>query len=140
MAICTTNFALRNLFLDRGPTPTTREHVGDVSLLVRKVVKLKHDDVGLAAVDAWVSSQVFDHPTLVIRALCGRIAEKPRLLRLAILPVVLAPIRGEALTTPRLQLRLTAPHRWERVKRLQLATFRARSHARERADFSASDE
>jgi hypothetical protein len=111
MAVCAANFTLRYLFLDRGPNPTATEHAGDVALLVGEMIELQDDDVRFAAVNARMSPKVLDHPTLVVSPSRRGVPKQPRLLRLAILPVVLAPISGEALPTPRLQLRLAASHR-----------------------------
>jgi hypothetical protein len=104
------------------------------------MIKLENNDVGLATVHARMRRKVRNDPATIF-ASCGRdISEQPGLLRLPIFSVVLAPIRREALATPRLQLRLAAPHRWKRLERLDLAAFRARSHEGERADWSTSRE
>jgi hypothetical protein len=87
-----------------------------------------------------MGDEVIDDAATIFGSGDRHIAQQPRLLDLTILSVVLPPVRGEALATPRLQLRLAAPHRVERLERLQLATLRARSHERERADISTARE
>jgi hypothetical protein len=134
VAICTADLTLRDFFLDRRPGPTASEHAGDIAPLVREVIELKDDDVGLAAVHTRMRSEVFDHPSLVVSPFRGCVSKEPCLLGVAILAVVLASVRGEALSAPRLELRLPAPDRRKRLKRLDLVAFRARSHEGERAD------
>src|SRR5712691_6457484 len=104
------------------------------------MIELQHDDVRLAAVDAGMSTKVLDHSPLVVSPPRGRVPKQPRLLSVTIQSVVLPPVRREALTTPRLQLRLATSHRRKLIQRLQLAAFRARSHEGERADISTSFE
>jgi len=136
MTVCAADFTFRDFTLDRGPGPSPAQHASDVARLVSKVIELKYDDVGLAAVNAGMSAKVVDHPTLVVTPTGGGVPQEPCFLRLAVLPVVLAPVRRKALSAPCLQLRLTAPHWRKRFERLHLTAFRARSHERERADIS----
>jgi len=104
------------------------------------MIELKHDNVDLAAVDTRMGAEIFDDAATILSLGGSHIPQQPRLLRVAVLPVVLTPVRGEALATPRLQLRLAASHRRKRLERLHLAALRARSHERERADISTSSE
>jgi hypothetical protein len=70
----------------------------------------------------------------------SNLSEQARLLTLVVLPVVPGVRLSEAVAAPRLQLRLTTPHRRKLVQRLYLAAFRARSHEGERAVASTSRE
>jgi hypothetical protein len=51
MTVCTNDLALCNLVKDALPIPVS-DALGDVEFLVAEVTELKHDRVGLAAVDA----------------------------------------------------------------------------------------
>jgi hypothetical protein len=138
MTVCAADFTFRDFTLDRGPSPSPAQHASDVARLVTKVIELKYDDVGLAAVNAGMSTKVVDHSTLVVSPPRRGIAKEPGFLGFTILPVVLAPVRRKALSAPRLQLRLTAPHWRKCFERLHFAAFRARSHEGERAVASLS--
>jgi len=140
MAVGAPHFALRDFPLDGTPRRTAADHCREVSLLVSKMVELKDDDVGLATIHTRVGLKVVDGSLAVVGPARRRVSKEPCLLFFPIPLVVLDPIRGETVAAPGLELRLTSPHRRKRIKRLELAAFRARSHARERADFSASDE
>src|SRR5207245_4314457 len=104
------------------------------------MVELEHDDVGLATVHARVRREIFDDAAPILGSSGSYIPQQTGFLRITVLPVVLAPISGEALAAPRLQLRPAAPHRRERLEWLQLTAFRARSHECERADTSTPRE
>jgi hypothetical protein len=83
-----------------------------------------------------VLTEIFDDVFLDFGAPLRDLPYEPRLFTLVVLPIIPRVGLGEALATPRLQLRLAAPHRRKRLERLHLAAFRARSHERERADIS----
>jgi hypothetical protein len=104
------------------------------------MIELQDDDVGLPAVNARMAREVFDDAAAILGSSRRNIAQQPRFLRVAIRPVVLPPVFGEAVPAPRLELRLASPHRRELVQRLHFAAFRARSHEGERADTSISGE
>jgi len=70
----------------------------------------------------------------------GDLSNEPSLFAFMVLAIVPRVGLSEALATPRLQLRLAAPHRREVIQGFQLAAFRARSHERERADTSTPRE
>ena len=59
VTVCTNDLALCNLVEDALPVSALKA-LGDAELLVPEVVELKHDRIGLAAVDAWVLSQIGD--------------------------------------------------------------------------------
>jgi|SRR6266566_4177844 len=140
MAIRAPNLALRDLSQNPLPAPAPICQGRDVSKLVADVVELQHDNVRLTAIDARMVREIRDEFLLDKDSLFGDLSNEPSLLPLMVLPIVLGVRLSEARAAPRLQLRLAAPDRWERVKRLQLAAFRARSHERERADTSTPRE
>jgi hypothetical protein len=136
MAVRAAHLALVDLCFDTCPcTPSSGigRYVGD---LVPDVIELEHDDVSLATVDAWMLSEVVDDFLADLRASVCNVGVDSSALALPISRVVPSVRLSEALPTPGLEPRLSAPHRRKRFERLHLAAFRARSHERERADIS----
>jgi hypothetical protein len=140
VAVRTTDFALVNLSFDSLPAATASSVDRNVGNFVGNVIELENDDVALSAVQARVFAEILDDLLPHLRTSLCDLPKQPRLLALMILPIVPGVRFREAVATPRLQLRLAAPHRGERLERFQLATFRARSHERERADISTARE
>jgi hypothetical protein len=138
MTVCAPDLALRYFLLYASPGTSGARIRRDVRDFVAQVIELEHDDVGLAAVDAGVGREILDDAATIFGAGGCHIAQQPRLLRLPVPPVVLPPVRSEALATPRLQFRLAPSHWRKRFERLHFATFRARSHEGERAVGSLS--
>jgi hypothetical protein len=136
MAVGAPDLALVDLRFDPGPSPTSSRVCGYVRHLLGDVVELEHHDVGLAAVNAWVLTEILDDVFLDFGASLRDLPYEPRLITFVILPIVPSVRLGETVATPRLQLGLAASHRRKRLERLHLAAFRARSHERERADIS----
>ena len=102
--------------------------------------------IGVATVEAgrFVVRQFFlrDYPEekAVLAAIAHGLGKKASLLPFVI-PLVVPPVCfRETVATPRLALFLPAPHRRKGLEWLCLATFRARSHGRERADSSTPTE
>jgi hypothetical protein len=133
VTIGTTNLALFDFSLYPVPTPAAVRVGGYVRDFVPNVIELEDDDVRLATVDAWVRREIINEPSLCNGLALGDVAVDPCLLPLMVLPIVPGVRLGEALPTPRLQLRLASPHRRKLIERLHFAAFRARSHERERA-------
>jgi hypothetical protein len=140
MTVRTANFAFVDFCLDTFPRPTVARVARYVRELLADVIELKNHDVSLAAVNTRVLQEVVDDPLTHLSASLRDLTQPPRLLALMVLPVVPRIRLGKAVATPGLQLRLAASHRRERVQRFDLATLRARSHERERADTGASRE
>src|SRR5919204_6928718 len=140
MAIRTAHLTLIDLGFDPCPASTASRIGRDVGNLVADVIELKNDYVGLPAVHAGMRAEVLDYFFTNLGASCRDLADESRLLTLMILPVVPRVRLSEAVATPRLQLRLAAPHGRELIQRLELATLRARSHEGERADLSRAHE
>jgi hypothetical protein len=140
MAIRAAHLAFLNLGHDPRPGPPASRVDRDVRDLVGDVIELENDDVALAAVDAWMFSQVLDDVLAHLRAPTRDVSIDSSPLALPVRLIVAGVGLGEALAAPRLQLRLAASDRRKRLERLHLAAFRARSHERERADISTSFE
>ncbi|HYV23577.1 MAG TPA: hypothetical protein VEN31_13095 [Candidatus Bathyarchaeia archaeon] len=102
------------------------------------MIKLEDDDVSLAAIHARMLSKVVDDLLAHLRAPLRDVSVDSSSFTFMVLPIIPRVGFGEALTTPRLQLRLATPHRRKSIKWLQFAAFRARSHEGERADTSKS--
>ena len=128
MAVGAPDLALVDLRFDPGPTPTSSRVCGYVGHLLGDVVELEHHDVGLAAVNARVLTEIFDDVFPNLGAPLRDMPHEPRLFTFVVLSVVPRVGLGEALATPGLELRLTSTHRRKRFERLRLAAFRARSH------------
>jgi len=79
------------------------------------VVELKDHDVRLAAVHAWVVAEILDDLLPYLRAPHRNLAEKPCLFAVMVLLIVPRVRLGETVAAPRLQLRLTPPHRGKRI-------------------------
>jgi len=140
MTVCAPNLALEHLSKDASPCIASRDQRRDVGRLARKMVEFQHDDVRLAAVHAGVLLQERDHSKAVLGAIAHGLGKKASLLPFVI-PLVVPPVCfRETIATPRLALFLPAPHRRKGLEWLCLATFRARSHGRERADSSTPTE
>src|SRR5438876_7403450 len=140
MTVCAPNLALEHLSKDASPCIASRDQRRDVGRLARKMVEFQHDDVRLAAVHAGVLLQERDHSKAVLGAIAHGLGKKASLLPFVI-PLVVPPVCfRETVATPRLTLFLSSPHRWELVQSFGLATLRARSHDRERADSMTSRE
>jgi len=140
MTVGAADLALLDLSEYTFPSPSGVRVSRYVCDLFANVVELKDHDVRLAAVHAWVVAEILDDLLPYLRAPLCNLPEKPCLLTLVVLPIIPRVRLGETVAAPGLELRLAAAHRRKRLKRFDLAAFRARSHARERADFSASDE
>src|SRR5882672_12557756 len=128
--------ALVDLRFDPGPSPTSSRVCGYVGHLLGDVVELEHHDVGLAAVNARVLTEIFDDVFLDFGAPRRDLPYEPRPFTFMVLPIIPRVGLGEALATPRLELRLASPNWRKRVERFHFAAFRARSHERERPDIS----
>jgi hypothetical protein len=140
MTVGAADLALLDLSQYTFPSPSGVRVSRYVCDLFANVVELKDHDVRLAAVNARMLGEVFDELPLDVRAPRRNLPEKSRLLSLVVLSIVPCVRLSETITTPRLQLRLTPPHRRKRLQRLELAAFRARSHEGERAVRSISRE
>jgi len=140
MAVRAADFAFVDFGFDARPGAAASGIDRDVGNLVTNVIELKNDDVRLAAVDAWMLSKVLNDLLVHFRASLSDLPQKSRLLTLMVLPIVPRVSLSEAVATPRLKLRLPAPHRGELIYGLELAAFRARSHEGERAVGSISRE
>jgi hypothetical protein len=140
MTVGAADLALLDLSEYTFPSPSGVRVSRYVCDLFANVVELKDHDVRLAAVHAWVVAEILDDLLPYLRAPHRNLAEEPCLFALMVLPIVPSVRVGKAIAAPRLQLRLTSPHRRKRLKRLDLATFRARSHEGERAVRSISRE
>jgi hypothetical protein len=140
MAVRAAHFAFVNLSLHTRPCAPASGICGDVGNLLADVIELENDDVSFAAIHAWVLSQVADDLLGQLRAPLRDLFVDSSPLALPVRLVVPHVRLGETVPTPRLQLWLAAPHRRKRFEWLQLATFRARSHERERADQSSPRE
>src|SRR5712691_1227567 len=129
MAVSASHDALRDLGFDASPTRAPRDHQREVERLVPQVVELQHDDVALAAIDAWVGEQIFDRLGARLSAPAGAVATDALPHRLRVLPVVLLVSLGEARAAPGLKLvwRGSSDGR-ELVKRFRLAAARAGPH------------
>jgi hypothetical protein len=136
MAVRASHLAFLNLGLDARPGAAASRIDGDVCDLVADVIELENDDVPLAAVDAWMSSEIFDDLLAHLRAPTQDVLVDSSLLALPVLPIIPGIGFGKAFAAPRLKFRLAATHRRERLERFDLTAFRARSHDRERADIS----
>jgi hypothetical protein len=140
MAVRAADLALVDLDFDTEPAAAATRVGCNVAKFFGDMVKLEDDDIGFAAVDTGVLLQVLDDFLADFRAPLRDLAYEPALLPFVILPIVPSARLGEAVPAPRLELRLTPPHRRKRFERLHLAAFRARSHEGERADRSLSCE
>ncbi len=140
MAAGAPDLALVDLRFDPGPSPTSSRVCGYVGHLLGNVVELEHHDVGLAAINARVFTEIFDDVFLDLGAPRPDLPYEPRLFAFVVLPIIPRVGLGEALATPRLELRFTPTDRGKRFERLHLAAFRARSHEGARADRSMSRE
>jgi hypothetical protein len=136
MAVRAADLALVDLGFDTEPAAAATCVGRNGAKFFGHMIKLEDDDIGFAAVDTGVLLQVLDDFLADFRAPLRDLAYEPALLPFVILPIVPSARLGEAIPTPCLELRLTAPHRRKRVERLDLAAFRARSHEGERADRS----
>jgi hypothetical protein len=140
MAVRAPHFAFFDLGFDTRPCAPASRISRDVGNLVADVIKLENDDVFLAAVDARMVLQVVDDLLAHLRAPLRDVFVDTGPLTFMVLPTIPRVGLGEALATPRLELRLAAPHRRKLVQRLHFAAFRARSHEGERAVASSSRE
>jgi hypothetical protein len=104
------------------------------------MVELQDDDVAFSAVDTGMLLQVLDDLLAHLGASPRDVFVDARPLALMVLSLIPRVCFREAITTPRLQLRLATSHRRKRFERLHFAAFRARSHEGERADWSTSRE
>ena len=134
MAVGAPDLALVDLRFDPGPSPTSSRVCGYVGHLLGDVVELEHHDVGLAAVNARVLTEIFDDVFPDFGAPLRDVPHKPRLFTFVVLPIIPRVGLGEALAAPLLELRFASPHGRKRLERLYFAAFRARSHEGERAD------
>src|SRR5438874_9141305 len=128
MAVCAADLAFPDLRLDARPGTSAASVGRYIRDFVAQMIELEHDDVGLAAVHARVGREIFDDAATILSSSGSYVPQQTRLLAVSVFSVVLASVRPEAVAAPRLELRLAAPHRRKRLKRLQLAAFRARSH------------
>src|SRR5438876_1388320 len=140
MTVSAPDLTFLDLRFDARPGTSTAGISRYIRDFVTPMVELEHDDVGLATVHAWVRREILDDAAPIFGSSGSYIPQQTGFLRMTVLAVVLAPVRGETLPAPRLQLRLAASHRRKGIQRLHLPTFRARSHERERADTRAPRE
>ena len=140
MAVRATHFALCNLSSDARPCAPASGVGRDVRDLVADVIELEYDDVSLAAVHAWVLSEVVDDLLANLRTSVSDVFVDPSALALPVGHIVPRIRIGEAVPTPGLEFRLASPDWRELVQRLHFAALRARSHEGERADRSSPGE
>lgn len=92
------------------------------------MVELKHEDVGLAAIDTWMIKREGDHFVMVLVPTPIDLFDQARLLAFMI-QVVVAPVRlRETSTAPSLARRLATPHRRELIKGFGLAASGTSPH------------
>src|SRR2546430_16907736 len=118
MTVGATNLAFLDLRFDARPGTAAAGIGRYVRDFVTQVIELEHDDVGLATFHARVRREIFDDAATIFGSSSSYIPQQTGFLRITVLAVVLAPVCSETGPAPRLQLRLTAPDRWERVTRL----------------------
>ncbi|MDQ2915052.1 MAG: hypothetical protein M3T56_17645, partial [Chloroflexota bacterium] len=106
MAVGAADVALFDLGLDASPRTSGARISRYVRDLVAAVIEFEHDDVALAAVHTVVGCEVLDDAATILGASHRNVPQQPVLLDLAMLSVVLASVRGEALAAPGLKLRL----------------------------------
>jgi len=140
MAVRAAHFAFLDLRFDTRPCAPASGIDRDVGNLVADVIELENNDVSLAAIHARMLSQVVDDLLTHLRAPLCDVSVDSSPLAVSVRVIVPGVRLGKTLAAPRLPLRLTAPHRRERIQRLQLAALRARSHEGERAVASLSRE
>lgn len=140
MAVRAAHFALFDLRFDPCPCAPASGIGRDVSDFVADVIEFENDDVSLAAVHAWMLSEVIDDLLADLRASVRDVFVDSSALPLPVSLVIPRVRLSEAVPAPRLQLRLATPHRRKCFERLQFAASRARSHERERADRPTSRE
>jgi len=126
MAITTTDLALRDLSLDRWAWISGGHHGGHVTPLRPDVVELKHDAIGLAAVDARMRREMRSDKCACCLATTFGVSLYAGDLSLSVGCVIPGVRLSEAVAAPRLDLRAIAPSARERFGRLSLSAPRAR--------------
>jgi hypothetical protein len=140
MTVRAAHFAFFDLSPDTPPCAPASGIDRDVGNLVADVIELQNYDVSLTAIHTRMLSEVFDDLLAHLRAPLGDVFGDSSPLALTVRLIISRVRLSEAFATPRLQLRLAAPHRRKRVERLNFAALRARSHEGERAVASISRE
>jgi hypothetical protein len=100
------------------------------------VVEVKYDGVAVAAVDTRMRPQIRHHRRPIRGARSFNAVAKAQQLGAVVLVIAGGVDLGEALPTPRLQDRLSAPLRRERIRRLPLPAPSARKQLRRTGETS----